>query len=258
MNERKSLMHLAGAAALALIVHASATAAVPTLAPYPAPGGNAAAGIGDPAKSTGRTWTLSGFDNNAYDKLYYTIGDYTSSGFDPAIGPLLTTRSSTSDRLSFNAGLSNLAAGVAVWSGSTVVFYNCGTSSCSSAGIGTRFTLTVTDTSSNALALISPGTVGLGFAGALLDVQGDFKANWLFEAQDPTASMAWKPSLDMYDALPKSSTYLHTSSVGGAFYSTPPVPEPSTWAMMATSLVVIAWRIRRRKDAGLPAGRDVD
>lgn len=250
MSARNSLFALAGATALAFAIHGTAVAAVPTLAPYPAPGGNTVSSSGaGPATGTGLTWTFGGFNSTAYDKLYYTVGNYvTWPTFDPT-GATLTMDSST-DQLTFNAGLSNLAAGIAVWSGSTAVSYNCNVG-CVTAAVGTRFTLTVTDTSNNALSLISPSSTGLGFSGALLDVQGDFKANWLFTAENPNAEYAWQPSLTMFDSLPYSNAgYLHRSNVGGAFYYTPSVPEPSSWAMMAAGLAVLAWLARRRPLGG--------
>lgn len=254
MSVRNSLFALAGATALAFAIHGTAVAAVPTLAPYPAPGGNTESSSGtDPATGTGLTWTFGGFNNTAYDKLYYTVGNYVPwPTFDPT-GPTLTMDGST-DQLSFNAGLSDLANGIAVWSGSTVVSYNCNPS-CTTATIDTHFTLSVTDTFSNPLTLVTAASTGLGFSGAMLDVQGDFKANWLFTAQNPTASYAWQPSLTMFDSLPKSNGgFLHQSSVGGAFYYTPPVPEPSSWAMMAAGLAVLAWLARRRPLGGAVSG----
>jgi len=156
----------------------------------------------------------------------------------------------STDQLTFDTGLSNLTAGIAVWSGSTAVSYNCNVG-CVTPSVGTRFTLTVTDTSNNPLALVTAASTGLGFSGAMLDVQGDFKANWLFTAQNPSAGYAWQPSLTMFNSLPFSNAgYSHVSSVGGAFYYTPPVPEPSSWAMMAAGLAVLAWLAWRRPQGG--------
>ena len=155
--------------ALAFAASTQALAATPILSPYPAPGGNTASGVGTATVSGGRTWTLGGFNSSMYDKLYYGVGDYPAGGFSAA-GPSLTMDGST-DVLSFNSGQSNLAGGIAVWTGSTTFMtYNYG-----NVITPTRFTLKVTDLSGSALALTDASTIaGLPVSlGAVLDVQSD-------------------------------------------------------------------------------------
>ena len=250
MNAQNWMFRLAGMAALAMGIHGGVGASVPTLAPYPAPGGNSASSSGTPATGGGITWNLGSFDHAAYDKLYYTVGNYVPwPTFDPT-GPTLSMDGSPG-QLTFDAGASNLGGGIAVWSGTTTVRYNC-IYTCTQKSIGTRYTLTVTDTANHPLALVSAASAGLAFAGAMLDVQGDFRANWLFTAQNPNASYQWQPSMTMFDSLPFSDpSRIHSSSVGGAFYATAPVPGPSSLSMTAAGLAMLVWLFRRR-----PIGSD--
>lgn len=229
---------LAGSQALA----SPAVLSSPT--PYLAPGGTTYSGSGSATAAGGRTWTVSGFDNSAYDHLYYAVGDYTPS-FDPA-GPSLTFDGSR-DVMSFNSSLSALASGLAVWTGSTSLFtYNFGW-----LPVSTRFTLTVTDLANAPLSLIGAGSVsGLPASlGAVLDVPGSFKANWRFEADAPYDAYGFRPSLALYDdpVYLTSSSYRHASSVGGAFYYTAPVPEPETYSLMLAGLGLLGLIAKRRK-----------
>jgi hypothetical protein len=227
-------------------------ASAPLLAPWPAPGGNTSIVSGiSPAHTGGFTRTLDNFNPAAYSDLYYGIGDYVPwPTFDPS-GPSLTMDGSK-DVLSFNAGQSDLLNGKAVWTGTTnFVTYNFGNQV-----IPTRFTLTVTDLSNNSLALTNASSiVGLPSSlGAVLDVQSGFKANWLFEANGPSSSDGFQASLAMYDsslyqtyAKEQYPQYAHSSSVGGAFYYTAPVPEADTYAFMALGMGLVGWLARRRK-----------
>lgn len=239
----------AAAVVFALASASTAFAASPVLAPFPAPGGTTATGTGNAAQGAGRTWALSDFDNSFYDKLYYGVGDYTPD-FDPA-GPSLTMDGSK-DVLSFSSGLSNFAQGKVVWTGTTVFHtFNFGAST-----IPTRFTLSVTDTSNNPLALTPAGTAGVPSSlGGVLDVQGSFKANWLFEADGPSVSDSYQASLDMFNSslYQTNPGFSHVSSLGGAFYSTAPItaaiPEPSTYALMLAGLGIVGFVANRRRKA---------
>ena len=227
----------------------NAFAADPILAPWPAPGGTTYSASGtNVARAGGLTFTYGGFDTSMYDKLYFAIGDYAPA-FDAA-GPSLYMDNSR-DVLSFDASASNLAAGISVWSGATDFFsYNYGWQS-----IATRFTVKITDIADNPLALTSVAAIaGLPASlGAVLDVNGDFKANMLFEADGPDG-LSWEASLDMHDSgrFLTDQAYLHVNSVGGAFYYTEPVPEPETYALMLVGLGLVGYAARRNQVRFIP------
>ena len=58
--------------------------------------------------------------------------------------------------------------------------------------------------------------------GAVLDVMEAYKAKWLFEAKAPDTGR-FEPALDLFDRLHTDSRFQLVTSVGGAFYFTPPV-----------------------------------
>ena len=237
--------HYALASSLAACLGSVASAvfaALLTLAPYPAPGGNTAAYVGEPIELHGRVWSLGSFDPTAYTNLYYGIGDYAPAfpDFVPGV-PTLTMDGGTADALAFKLAASNLANGVAVWSGSTLV-------PSPERVVYTRFVLTVTDTSDNALALTDASTLGLPPAlGGVLDVSGDFDARWQFMSSF-SINGPFEPAKTFFDRETQSDGLL-VSSVGGAFYSTPPaaVPEPATFALTLVGVGLLGFVARRRK-----------
>jgi hypothetical protein len=244
--------HVAGSF-VALVVmgfSSAASAATPVLSGsgYPAPGGTTSAYLGgNTGTSGGLTRQYSGFDTSAYDQLYFALGDY-SPGFDPT-GPSIFA-DGTRDALTFNAGLSNLANGVAVWTGTTNVY----DASNTPLAAGTRFQMTVTDGGGNPLPLIMASSTGLGFVAPLLQVTGTtFRANFQSFLQNPYTS-TYGPALTTFDAIPfKSPAYQVNTSYGGGFYYTAPVPEPAEWAMMLSGLGLVGWIARRRRGATAPA-----
>lgn len=173
----------------------SAAAAVfappPVLAPYPAPGGNSASYVGEPINVGGRVWSLGGFDPSAYAKLYYGVGDYTPAFPDFVPGVPKLTMDGTTDALAFDASISNLAQGVAGWSGTTQVVLYTGAPT-----VYTRFVLAVTDAAGNPLALMDPLPLGMPAAlGGVLDVGGAYKAQWQFEAFWSVAAGIRRPAV---------------------------------------------------------------
>lgn len=226
------------------LISCSANAATLQFAGYPAPGGTSAFGTGDPGKNDieglGRTWTLSGFDDTAYDTLYYVVGDYPSGIWDSS-GVRIGTGSM--DLLSYDAGASDFVNGKVSWTGSTT-FNIFGAPET----LNARFTLSVTDTAGNAQSLIDASSIaGMPTSvGAAYEVTGDFKANWLFELMDPTSGN-WVPAKDEYDLLATDAgTQLFTSS-GGAFYYTSPVPVPAAVWLFGSGLLGLVGVARRKK-----------
>jgi len=226
------------------VLSLSVMAAPVTLAPFPAPGGTTASGVGNTGMGSGRTWTLSNFNSSAYSELYYVVGDYPSGNFSPA-GPRLWMDASP-DLLSFNAAQSNFAGGQVVWTGTTnVAWFNGG--NLVNSQIATRFTLSITDLLNNPLALIDASTInGMpASVGAAYQVLGDFNANWLFTATDPRNGV-FTPAVDLFNSLNTVAGTSVNSSVGGAFYSTPPVPVPAAVWLFGSGLLGLISVARRK------------
>jgi len=226
MNITSMTRSITCSAFLALAGHALAT---PILAGsgYPAPGGNTATGSGSDIASGGRTWSYSGFDPSAYANLYYAIGDYQPDW--TTAGPSLSM-DGTYEPLSFNAALSNLPAGVEVWTGSTLMqTYNAG-----QVPVATEFVLHITDVSNNPLALTSAASLGLSPSlGGVLQVQGAYNANWSFLGRIGNGPLVDVQDLYNNPAYQTNPSYSIVSSVGGAFYYDPtPVPEPADALML--------------------------
>jgi hypothetical protein len=56
----------------------------------------------------------------------------------------------------------------------------------------------------------------------VLEIEGAFKAKWLFEAEAPDTNN-FEPALDLFDRLHTDPDFQLVTSVGGAFYFTPPI-----------------------------------
>lgn len=239
----KLLRILSAAAVVALVAGSPggpALAETPVLAPFPPPGGVSYAGVGTAIGSGGRTWEYEDFVSSAYGDLYYTIGAYDGPGYKPG-QPSLSFNNGVNP-MAFNASLSSLASGIAYFSGNTTVNTASGSQT-----IYTRFKLTVTDSSDSPLSLIDPMTVGLpSSVGAVLQVLGDFKANWQFLAST-TLNGSYVSAKSLYDSLRTSpETLALRSDAGGMFYSTSPVPEPEAYGLALAGAFVLFLARRRR------------
>jgi hypothetical protein len=231
---------------LATVLLASqASAAAVTLAGsgYPAPGGNNASNNGVSPKDGTRVITYSNFDPSAYDSLYYVIGDYPGPTFSP-LGPKLTT-DGTTDLLSFNASASNLANGVARWTGTSAI-PRIGLADLS---IDTRFTLTVLDNLNNPLALTPAASIDgmpTSIGGALAVPSAGFQAYWLYEIATAGTNV-WQTASTYYNnVLQRNPGFQLVSSVGGAFYSTAPVPLPAAVWLLLSGLGALGFLGRRK------------
>ncbi len=249
LNPRALLLR--GTAIAALSLATLAVQAAPILAPWPSPAGpTSASPTGNTGQAGGLTWTLTGWDLSAVGNAYYGVGDYPGGSFSP-LGPSLNFGSSPSTSpLAFDAGMSNLAGGIVVWSGFRTLVWHNG-SGFVAGSVFNRFTLTVTDLASTPLALLDPTSVGLPASlGGVLDIPGDFKANWLYETDDPTVGgLNWTPSVALFDSLSTLSSHSIYRSVGGAQYYTPAaVPEPGTLVLLGLGVLGAA-AIRRRRGA---------
>lgn len=232
------------AAALVLIAGLATTAraASPDLVGYPAPGGNSAAVVAgsNPASGSGLTWAYGGFDPSAYADLFYGVGNWVGGSFVPG-WPTLTF-DGTPDVLLYDAAASALASGQAVFSGTSIVYTLGGPRIAF-----TRFTLTVTDAGGNPLALTPAASAGLpSELGGVLDVAGDYRANWRFDASF-TNGAGYTAANSFFDSVVgKTVGYSVQSSVGGAFYAVP-VPEPRAAALWLGGLAALGWMARRRR-----------
>jgi len=237
----------------ALVASAFVTAAFHALADTPAfvasvPGGVTFNNLGTPSPITagGRTWEVTPADPSQYGDLYYGIGGYFSGSFDPGHPGLKTSNTAGMDTLSFNAGLSNLALGTAVFSGSSTLYTTSG-----AVPVTTRFVLTVTDTLGAPLALTDPTTLGLSSAlGGVLDVNSAFRANWQFLVSTSSTS-GFQAAQTFFNNYPNKNTAFEQlrSDVGGGFYATAPVPEAPAPMMLAAGLLVLGAVVRRRMPA---------
>ena len=240
MNVKRITRSIACSVLVLLAGHALAT---PILAPgaFPAPGGTTYTTTGSSTTAGGLEVSYSGFDPSAYANLYYAVGDYQPDW--TTVGPSLSMDGSY-DPLTYSSALSDLAAGVLVWTGSTSFpTLNAGT-----LPVSTEFVLHVTDGSNNPLALTSAASLGLDASlGGVLQVQGAFNANWSFLAK--TGSGSFVPALQVFDdsSYQKPAGLTMNSSVGGAFYyDATPVPEPRSSGMLVAGIAAVGLAVRRR------------
>ena len=202
---------------------------------YPAPGGNTFSGAGtSPAHAGGKTYTLETFDLGASQDLYYGI----DSTYYPALGI-----NGLDPSLTFSLVDSDLPNGKSVWTGSVTIPLAVGGPTTTR---NARFTLSVTDLSDVALAMVDSSTL-TGFPTVqqgLLEVTdpAGFKANLLFEIAD-VAGTTYNAALAVYDAEETVQGNQMWSSVGTGFYAV--IPEPGVLSLI--SLVGGGvWFIRRR------------
>lgn len=191
---------------------------------FPPPGGvdYSASGV-SPGHAGGRTWHFSNFDDTAYNELYYAVKN-PQMGEQPGAGVV---------ELTYNAGASDLTNGISVWENS-FQFYNAQTGSNQT--VSGSFTLTVTDSLGDSLALTDASSLGLDAnLGGMLMVEGNFNANWQFEINGQEA-LVW------YDNASNSPSHQLQTSVGGSFFvSEVPLPAAS-WLFLSAVSGLLALR----------------
>jgi hypothetical protein len=257
------------AAACALFIISTTSIAAPILSSptyYVAPGGNTASQSGPGPQSQETVWTYGGFDNAAYANLYYAFGDAGPIGvFDTFLtdGPSIDTFTTTEAKnpLSYNAGLSNLAGGLVVWSGNTTI-------PSSSYSLNTRWSMGITDVSNTPLSLTDPGSLGLDPSlGGVLSVTGDFKVTLNALIQNPDVSFNyndgsgtvtcntgdWCHAYPVWDALgatfSNSSDKISASYDWAYYYDPVAVPVPAAAWLFGSGLLGIIGIARRKQAA---------
>jgi hypothetical protein len=285
MNTR-SVLRRAGAAAITATLAGGLTVAVTGLAGpaaatgnvasgpvFPAPGNQSFTASGEAVDPGGVSWDYSGFDMSQFSQLAW--------GPDLADGPISLSMEGTAtpaDELSYNAGLSNLSAGVLVFSGSTTV-----TSLSYSGAVATELILTVHGPASGTAPFIGQSALPVptfnatlpasaGPVGAVVVVPSDGAGN--LEMHATAQFLAGSGSVTPTQAASTYFNNLHVTgssvdalngSVGAGFYSTPPfgidqtsVPEAVKGFTYSTTLTAtgpdtapLTWSVT---SGTLPAG----
>jgi len=162
-------------------------------------------------RSGGRNYSFSNFDLSLFTGLVWgpVDGNSVAIAFDG------TVNTGTAEYLSYSAGQSSLASGLAVWVGSTQVQLFPG---LSIAPVDTRFELRVTDGFGNPVPLSFDPVRGMPQLD-VLTTAGQFNANLRMLAK-LTSSSTFQPALDLFDALdtnPTQTELAQTSFVHGFF-----------------------------------------
>jgi hypothetical protein len=169
---------------------------------------------GDLGRAGGLTWTYAGIVRRDLFHIYWIVCD------DPAdpCGLSLDGPIDASAGWLFSAASSNLPGGTLVFTNSTHIVHDDGTT----VPLTGRLTLTLVDGNNAALPFASVTTLGVparsGTHGA--EIPGTaYAVNAIAEVQEAN-STTWTPYLDYYDAAPTSMTGSGGTAVsyGGSFY----------------------------------------
>jgi hypothetical protein len=184
---------------------------------YPPVGGSptlGSSGTGTATTGTGKTRTYSGMAQivAANQELYW--GPWSGGGITAGLD-------GTTSALNYDATDSNLAAGLAVWSGTGNYLNTSGTP----VPLWIRFQVqasTIGGGSALPWTLASAKGISDPTVGALLSISGDFQVNFLFTVCT-TQNGTYTPLDDFYNATPHLGGVSTTASFSAGFYYTPPL-----------------------------------
>ena len=149
-------------------------------------------------RAGGADGIYAGFDMDNYIRLYWGPAPIWEGVVHAVQVALDGAIDAVGESLQFDPGASNLAGGIARWTGESRVFVAAGPDFVPRA-VDVRFTA---DSFGAALVAASsvPDIAVTGGVGAVLPVTGDFTVNWLFEAKFANGR-TWMPLMDFYDGL---------------------------------------------------------
>lgn len=207
---------------------------------WPPPGGCTWYYTGSAGDASGARLEFYSFDPSKYDQLYWGPWDTTSPGvaLDGAIDEV---GESSMDW----AGLT-WSGQRATWTGeSEMAWTDSGTGERKSAVLNTKFEIVL-----QGATFIDGSSLGVpGGVPVVAPVTGSFWATMCASAEYQGAWWSANPLADYLHAGP--GTPVQTSFSGG-FYttsSTPPTPELSTWALLASTGLFALGTLRRRRKA---------
>lgn len=187
---------------------------------WPAPGGTSYIPSGNEGSTGGKTFSYSGFDSTKYDKLYWGPSEGATIG-----ASLNGSGISGSEIMNF----SSFSGNKAYWTGSsTWTWIDGGGTQHINEAINTRMTLTLTGASFQDASALGKSSVGV-----LAQVNNDYAANILFEAQ---FGSTWMPVRDGYNLFETDPAIPTGTTFNGGFYYTP-VPVPAAVWLFGSGLV---------------------
>jgi hypothetical protein len=139
----------------------------------------------------GISYTYSGFDFSRFKTLYWGAVETGTVGF-----AFDGTIDQPGEVMTFTLAGSDLANGMALWTGSSRITYWTGYG-WTDWVLPTHFTLRVTDASGDPIPLVLGSTLGLPGDGVVMTVTGDFTAWMLVE----TDNGDWYPALEVFNSF---------------------------------------------------------